>query len=71
MGQCLAPCINKIDPEIYEKLYDDIKAFLNGDTAEAEAALKEKMLKAAERLAFEEAAEYKKTLDALKAVTEK
>ncbi len=71
MGQCLAPCINKIDPKVYEKLYDDIKAFLNGDTAEAEAALKEKMLKAAERLAFEEAAEYKKTLDALKAVTEK
>ncbi|MBP5092146.1 MAG: excinuclease ABC subunit C [Bacilli bacterium] len=71
MGQCLAPCINKIDPTVYEKLYDDIKKFLNGDTAEAEATLKEKMIESAKRMAFEEAAEYKKTLMALKAVTEK
>jgi excinuclease ABC subunit C len=44
MGQCLAPCINKIEPAVYEKLYADIKKFLNGETDEAVASIKAKML---------------------------
>lgn len=71
LGQCLAPCINKIDPEVSKKLYEDIKRFLNGDTAEVRALLKKKMEKASEELNFELAAEYKKTLDGLKETTEK
>jgi excinuclease ABC subunit C len=71
MGQCLAPCINKIEPAVYEKLYADIKKFLNGETDEAVAAIKTKMLEASDRLDFEEAAEYKKTLDAIANVTSK
>ena len=71
LGQCLAPCINKIDPEVSQKLYDDIKRFLNGDTAEVKKNLKERMEKAAAEMNYELAAEYKKTIDGLKETTEK
>lgn len=69
MGQCLAPCIHKLGKEVTEKLYGDVKKFLNGDTAEAIAMLKKKMAEAAERLDYETAADYKKTLDGLEHVT--
>jgi len=71
MGQCLAPCINAIDPLIYENLYAGIKRFLNGETDEARASIKEKMLLASEKLDFEQAGEYKKTLEAIENVTSK
>ncbi|MCQ2743025.1 MAG: excinuclease ABC subunit UvrC [Bacilli bacterium] len=71
MGQCLAPCINKIEPEVYEKLYADIKTFLNGEVDEVRSSLRKKMLEASDNLEFETAGEYKKTLDALEAVTSK
>lgn len=71
MGQCLAPCVNTIEPEVLQKLYDDIKKFLNGDTDEAKATLKKKMMEASERLDFEAAGEAKKTLDSLEETIEK
>ena len=71
MGQCLAPCIKPLDPEVADKLYNDIKRFLNGDVAEAKAALKEKMAKAAEAMDYETAGEAKKTLEAIEYVTAK
>jgi len=71
MGQCLAPCINAIPSEVYEKLYADIKKFLNGETDEAVASIKAKMLACSEAMDYEQAGEYKKTLDAINAVTSK
>jgi len=71
MGQCLAPCINEIDPAVYDNLYNGIKKFLNGETDEARASIKQKMLLASENLDFEMAGEYKKTLDAIEIVTSK
>lgn len=71
MGQCLAPCIKPLEPEVADKLYNDIKRFLNGDVGEAKAALKKKMEEAASNLDFETAAETKKTLDAIEYVTDK
>ena len=71
MGQCLAPCIKPLEPEVGDKLYNDIKRFLNGDVGEAKAALKKKMEEAASNLDFETAAETKKTLDAIEYVTDK
>ena len=65
MGQCLAPCIHELDPEETNRLYFDIKKFLGGDNSEVKADLKRRMAEASERLDFETAAEYKKTLDAL------
>ena len=71
MGQCLAPCIRPLEDDKAETLYNDIKRFLNGDTSDAKAKLKQKMMEASERLDFETASEYKKTLDALSYVTDK
>ena len=71
MGQCLAPCIKPLEPHVAEALYNDVKRFLNGDVAEAKAALKEKMAEASAKLDFEAAGEAKRTLDAIEYVTAK
>ena len=59
LGQCLAPCVNKIDESVYEELRNKIKNFLNGNNQEELKELKTKMLKASEELNFELAKEYK------------
>lgn len=71
MGQCLAPCINTLSEETKQSLYTGIKRFLNGDADEAIASLKKKMDDASERMDYESALEYKKTLDAVKETTSK
>ncbi len=71
MGQCLAPCIHDLDPEETNRLYFEIKKFLGGDNSEVKADLKRRMAEASERLDFETAAEYKKTLDALEYTSSK
>ena len=71
LGQCLAPCVNKLDPEVTSSLYNKIKAFLGGDTAEEKAKLRAKIEEAAENLNFELADELKKTLLAIDHVTAK
>jgi excinuclease ABC subunit C len=59
LGQCLAPCVNKIDEEVYDSLREKIKNFLNGNNQEEIRELKNKMLKASDELNFELAKEYK------------
>ena len=68
LGQCLAPCIKPLEEEAAEKLYADIKKFLNGDTSAAVAELRRKMNEASERMDFELAGEYKRSLDALEQI---
>ena len=65
MGQCLAPCINKIDEEIYNKIKEEIKSFIKGHNNEIKNKIKDKMLLASENLDYESAKEYKKILDAI------
>ena len=65
LGQCLGPCINKLDESKTTEIYNDIKRFLNGDISKAKADLKDKIDAAIENLDFELAAEYKKSLDAI------
>lgn len=65
LGQCLAPCVNKIDEETYQELRDKMKAFIKGDNKEIVNELKEKIATASENLEFENAAEYKKLLDSI------
>ena len=65
LGQCLAPCLRKVDEQEAEALCESIKRFLGGDAGEEKAKLKEKMAKASERLDFETALECKKTLDSI------
>lgn len=65
LGQCLAPCINKIDETTYEELRNDISSFLNGDNAKQYNEIKEKMLKASEEENYELAKEYHDILKAI------
>lgn len=65
MGQCLGPCINKIEPSKYEELYASIKRFLDGDTSKALASLKEKMLQASDEERYEDANTYKEMIEAV------
>lgn len=65
MGQCLAPCINKIEESVFEELREEIKSFMRGNNDKQKAEIKNKMLVASENLEFETAAEYKKILDAI------
>ena len=59
LGMCLAPCINKIEKEDYDKIIDKITKFYNGDASEVKRELVKKMNKLASELKFEEANECK------------
>lgn len=65
LGTCLAPCINKIDQEVYDSLLSKIKSFLKGQNKDIYNSIKNKMLIHSENLEFERAEEYKKILDAI------
>ena len=69
MGQCLAPCVNKIKEEQYQEIVSSITRFLNGDTSAILAKLKAEMKKYADALEFERAADYKKLIDTVNGVT--
>ncbi len=71
LGQCLAPCINKVEPEKYQELYDKIKSFLDGNTQELIKEYTAKMSGASEALRFEDAKNYKDIIDSIKRVTAK
>lgn len=65
LGQCLAPCINKIDESELAKLYDDISRFLNGDNQKIKIELEKKIKEASENLEFEIANDYNNLLKAI------
>lgn len=71
LGQCLAPCINKIDEATYEKLFNNIKDFLNGKNEDIKKSLKDKMLEASEKQDYETANEIKNTLNAINHISDK
>lgn len=70
LGQCLAPCINKIEEETYDNLRDEISSFLSGNNSKQYNEIKQKMLKASDELNFELAKEYKDILDAIDHINE-
>ncbi len=69
MGQCLAPCINKVTKEEYEEIISSIKRFLKGDIKDVVESLKDKMYVASEALEFERALEYKHTIEDIETTT--
>lgn len=71
MGMCLGPCINRIDEATNDKLFNDIKSFLEGHNDEITKSLKEKMLIASENQEYEKAQDIKVTLDAIDHILEK
>ena len=65
LGQCLAPCINKIDEETYNTLREEIKLFLKGDNHKQISELKAKMMNASEKQEYELANEYKQLIKSI------
>ncbi|MCF0118079.1 MAG: excinuclease ABC subunit C, partial [Bacilli bacterium] len=65
LGQCVAPCINKINEETYEQIRHDIISFLNGNNSDKQVELKKKLKEAIDKQEFENAKEFKTLLDAL------
>ncbi len=68
LGQCLAPCINKIDENEYAKLNEKIRSFLNGSDTQISKSIKEKMIECSNNCDFEKAQEYKEILTAIEHV---
>ncbi|MFA6829681.1 MAG: excinuclease ABC subunit UvrC [Bacilli bacterium] len=69
LGQCLAPCINRVDEKDYQNIVNDITKFLNGDNSQLLSSLRERMKKASNEMEFEKAAEYRNQMDAVKNTT--
>ena len=65
LGQCLAPCINKINQETYDDLRNQIRSFLKGNNQEIIKDYKNKLNEAIETQAYENAKEYKGIIDAI------
>ncbi len=71
LGECLAPCINKIDPEVYKDIVEEIRKFLSGDTAKVRREYELKMKKASESLDYELANEYKEIIESIDHISAK
>lgn len=68
LGQCLAPCVMKVDPQVYKDMVEEIKQFLNGGYTEIQKDLEKQMLAAAKEMAFEKAAELRDQIKAIETV---
>lgn len=66
--QCDAPCQGYISKEEYRKNFDKALKLLEGDYREVIEVLQEKMQKASENLAFEDAANYRDLIESVKKV---
>lgn len=71
MNQCLAPCINKLDKNIYNEYVKDVDRFFKGYSNEILKDLTNKMFEASENLNFEKANEYKLLIEGIKKITSK
>lgn len=66
--RCSGPCVDLIDSEAYGRNVADAEAFLRGETQAVLAALEQRMVAHAEKLAFEQAAEIRNQMSALSRV---
>lgn len=65
---CSAPCIGRVSPEAYREQAQEAVAFLRGDRREVLKELEQEMNQAAKDFRFEEAAQLRDTLFALRRV---
>ena len=65
LGQCLAPCINKVSVETENHIREEVKSFLRGNNSDVKAELTKKMLAASEACDYENAKEYKSLIDSI------
>ncbi|MFY9421820.1 MAG: excinuclease ABC subunit UvrC [Bacilli bacterium] len=71
IGQCLAPCVYQIEPEIYQEMTAEINSFLRGNIKEQRRKLEELMREAAEKLNYEKAIEYRQLIEDFETISEK
>lgn len=71
LNQCLAPCINKCSRNDYTKSIKSAMRFLNGSSDELTTILKQKMEEASNNLEFEQAMEYRDTINSINEIVEK
>ncbi|WP_446450713.1 excinuclease ABC subunit UvrC [Tuanshanicoccus lijuaniae] len=71
LGQCIGPCDHEVTKEEYQEQIQHIKQFFNGKVSKIKQALKEKMHAAAEKLEFEQAADYRNQLQYIETTIEK
>ena len=71
IGQCLGPCIKKIDPKQYEDMRNHVNNILKGNTKNEIKQLELLMQEASQKLNFEKAIEYRSLINDLNVLTEK
>ena len=71
IGQCSAPCCNKISQEEYKDTFEQIASVLEGKYDSIIEELKKKMYEESDRLEFEKAARYRDKIESLKMLGEK
>lgn len=71
IGQCKAPCINKVSSEEYKEIVDKISYFLKGNVKDEIKRLTILMKNASERMEYELALEYHNIILSLEAIGEK
>ncbi len=71
MGECNAPCINKITDEEYDSIYQEIRSFLNGSNQDIVKKLKEEMESYSKSLDFEKAKRCRDLINSINETTKK
>ena len=71
MHQCLAPCINKIDKNVYDEIKSKINSILKGNVHDEIKSLKVMMNEASNNLDFEKAIEYRNIINSLEEVSQR
>lgn len=71
IGQCYGICLHHIDEEEYSKMIKEIIGLFQGKSEKIIKSLNYKMIKAAENMDFEVAAEYRDSINAINALMEK
>ena len=71
LGQCIGPCDHEVTKVMYQQQIQKIKQFFNGDIQPIMTQLKDKMQAAAERLDFEQAADYRDQLQYIETTIER
>ncbi len=69
--KCAGPCVGEVDHATYDRLVDDLLAFLDGDTDEVVEAIDQRMRDAAKNLEFELAARLRDRLASVRRAIEK
>ncbi|MCX5692357.1 MAG: excinuclease ABC subunit UvrC [Candidatus Omnitrophica bacterium] len=71
IGQCLGPCVNKIDKRSYDEIVEQLILFLEGKKTKLIRELTDKMKKFADEKNFEQAAVIRNRLSALLEVSDR